>query len=228
MPRLRKAVTVACNFSMTLPNDIKQIFLETLSGEKTVLEFEQWLYNDKRLEKILNSEDYLDLISYGYKADNAKGGLVRLLEKHVDKGELETTRIRKLLTKALYNDKDLPAILMTFYDSYCKGYSFLDNLALGYGIRVEVPAVNNYEETWDDLTKADQTNLINSFYPGLETEIKKVISWLDTGKVILTGVLNENNHFEYIDNRTELEKKPTGYTVVDVDNSSRRRWWKIW
>jgi hypothetical protein len=213
---------------MTLPADIKQIFFDTLSGDKTVLEFEQWLYADKRLETILNSDDYLDLISYGYKANNAKYGLFKLLEKHIDKGELEKKRIYTLLTKALNKDKELPEILMTFYDLYCKGYNFFDNLGLGYGLRVEVPGINNYEETWDDLSEAEQTALLNSFYPDLETEINKVISWLDTGKIILTGVKDEYNHFEYIDNRTELEKQPTGYKVATIDSNVQKPWWKIW
>ena len=213
---------------MTLPADIKQIFFDTLSGDKTVLEFEQWLYADKRLETILNSDDYLDLISYGYKADNAKYGLFRLLEKHIDKGELETKRIYKLLTRALNKDKELPEILMTFYDLYCKGYNFFDNLGLGYGLRVEVPGINNYEETWDDLNEAEQDTLLKSFYHDLEAEIKKVISWLDTGKVVLTGIKDEYNHFEYDDNRTELEKQPTDYKVATVDNNTQKPWWKIW
>jgi hypothetical protein len=213
---------------MILPYDIKQLFFDTLSGGKTVLEFEQWLYADKRLETILNSDDYLDLISYGYKADNAKYGLFRLLEKHIDKGELETRRIHKLLTTALNRNKELPEILMTFYDLYCKGYNFFDNLGLGYGLRVEVPGINNYEETWDDLNEAEQANLLNSFYPDLETEINKVIFWLDTGKIILTGIKDEYNHFEYIDNRTELEKQPTGYKVATMDNNAQKPWWKIW
>jgi|JI6StandDraft_1071083.scaffolds.fasta_scaffold33637_3 hypothetical protein len=213
---------------MTLPVDIKQIFFDTLIGDKTVLEFEQWLYADKRLETILNSDDYLDLISYGYKSHTAKYGLFKLLEKHFDKGELETKRIYTLLAKALNRDKELPEILMIFYDLYCKGYNFFDNLGLGYGLRVEVPGINNYVETWDDLSEAQQTTLLNSFYPDIETEIKKVISWLDTGKVILTGIKDENNHFEYIDNRTELEKEPTGYQVATVDSKAQKRWWKIW
>ena len=124
---------------MTLPADIKQTFFDTLTGDKSVLEFEQWLYADKRLENILNPDDYLDLISYGYKADNSKYGLFRLLEQHIDKGELETKRVRMLLTKALNKDKDLPQILMTFYDLYCKGYNFFDNLGLGYGLAFPAP-----------------------------------------------------------------------------------------
>jgi hypothetical protein len=226
---------------MKLPADIEQIFFDTLSGDKTVLEFEQWLYADKQLEKILNSDDYLDLISYGYKADNVKYGLFRLLEKHIDKGELETRRIRKLLTKALNRNNELPEILITFYDLYCKGYNFLDNLGLGYGLRVEVPGINNYEETWDDLNEVEQTTLLNSFYPDLETEINKVIGWLDTERIILTGVKDEYNHFEYIDKRTELERQPTSYKIATVEtqavteNSSmdkgdikQRSWWKFW
>lgn len=207
---------------MTLPTDIKQIFFDTLSGDKTVLEFEQWLYADKRLEAILNPEDYLDLISYGYKSDTAKYGLFRLLEKHSDKGELETKRIYRLLEKALNRDKKLPEILMTFYDLYCKGYDFFDNLGLGYGLRVEVPAINNYEETWEDLNESEQTTLINSFYPSLEVEIKKVVSWLDSRNIILTGIRDANSHFEYIDNRTESEKQPTGYQVAPYDSKTQK------
>lgn len=187
---------------MTLPTDIQEIFFNTLSGDKTVLEFEEWLYSDKRLETFLHSDDYLELISYGYKSDTARKWLYPLLLKHIDKGEFERRRVHKLLIKALNKDKDLPQILMTFYDLYCKGYNFFDNLGLGYGLRVEVPGINNYQQTWDDLTETEQTNLINSFYPDLDTEIKKVISWLDTGKVVLTGVKDEYNHFEYVDNRT--------------------------
>jgi hypothetical protein len=192
---------------MTLPTDIQEIFYDTLSGDKSILEFEEWLYGDKRLEGILKADDYLELISFGYQTDTVKKWLPRLLEKHIDKGELEKRRIHKLLTNALNRDKDLPQILMSFYDMYCKGYNFFDNLGLGYGLRIEVPGVNNYQETWDDLNEEEQTNLINSFYPDLDTEIKKVISWLDKGKVVLTGIKDEYNHFEYIDNRTEVEKQ---------------------
>ncbi len=212
---------------MTLPTDIQDVFFDTLSGDKTVLEFEQWLYADKRLETILKADDYFDLISFGYKADNAKYGLFRLLEKHIDKGKLETRRIYTLLIKALNRDKELPEILMTFYDLYCKGYNFFDNLGLGYGLAIEVPRVKNTSaDTWYELTKEQQHTLLDSFYPGLETEIKKVISWLDDGKVILTGIKDDYNHFEYIDNRNEIEKQPTGYKVATI--GTQKPWWKFW
>ena len=145
--------------------------------------------------------------------------MFRLLEKHIDKGELETKRVYRLLIKALNRDNELPEILMTFYDFYCKGYNFFDNLGLGYGLAIEVPRVENTTaDTWDELTQEQQRNLLDSFYPDLETEIKKVIYWLDNSKLTLTGIKDQYNHFEYIDNRTEIEKQPTGYKVATIDN----------
>lgn len=194
---------------MNLPADIKEIFFKTISGIKSVMEFEQWLYADKQLEIILSSEDYLNLISYGYKEPAAKYGLFKLLEKHIDKSEYEKWRLLRLLYKALQRDNDLPQILMTFYDLYYKGYGFLDNLGIGYGLSIEYPPL--YADSWDGLTSEQQQKLLISFYPALEHEIKKVIHWLESGKVIPTGEMDEYNHFGYIDHRTAEDKRPTAY-----------------
>ncbi len=210
---------------MLLPPDIKQIFFETLSGDKSVFEFEQWLYADKRLEIILNAEDYLDLISYGYKGDKVKFGLFALLEKHIDKAEYEKYRVRNLLTKALQADRRLPEILMTFYDLYCRGYTFFDNLGLGYGLSVKVPSQAG---SWDKLTNDQQQALLSSFNPRLEIEIKKVISWLDDGKIVLTGVIDQYNNFDYIDNRLAIEKQPAAYEIASAGSNTKRKWWKFW
>lgn len=195
---------------MTIPSDIKQLFFETLNGDKSVVAFENWLYADKQLESILNAEDYLNLISLGYKSATAKYNLKILLVKLIDQGEYEMWRIRKLLTKALQHDKELPELLMTFYDFYCKGYSFFDNLGLGYGLAVKVPY--SQVDYWTDLTMEEQQKLLASFYPQLDVEINKVIGWLDTGKIKLTGNRDQYNYyFDYTDIRNDEEKIPTAY-----------------
>lgn len=210
-----------------LPTEIQEVFFDTLNEEKTILEFEQWLYADTQLENVLNEEDYLELISFGYKEENAKYYLSKMLEKHIDKGEFETRRIYKLLLRALERDKELPQILMIFYDLYCKGYQFFDNLGLGYGLSVEIPSVkNSLAENWDELNNNEQNNLLNSFYPKLETEIKKVISWLDAKKLILKGVKDDHNQYDYIDNRTEFERLPTAYQIHPVENNKSS--WHLW
>ena len=152
----------------------------------------------------MSDEDYLELISYGYKSDTAQKWLYPLFEKHIDKGEFEKRRLRKLLTKALTRDKELPQILMSFYDLYCKGYNFMDNLGLGYGLTLEV----SYPQAdyRGELNEEQQSNLLDSFYPQLNVEIEKVINWLDGGEIILTGNKDNHNHyFDYADNRDEEE-----------------------
>ena len=205
---------------MTLPADIKQIFFDTLQGDKNLLEFEQWLYADKQLENVLSPDDYLELISFSYKRDNAKYDLYNILEKYFGKDEYEKMRILNLLGKALNRDKELPQILMTFYDLYCKGYNFFDNLGLGYGLAIEAPYPQ--ADNWDELNLAQQYNLLSSFYPGIEIEIKKVVSWLENGTIILTGAKDEYNHFVYIDNRTEIEKRPTSFTMAELDGNNKK------
>jgi hypothetical protein len=207
---------------MELPVDIKEIFFETMYGSKTVLDFEQWLYSNKSLEAILTHQDYLDLISYGYKGDRVKYGLYKLLVKHIDLAEYEKWKLVNQLRKALNRDKDLPYLLITFYNLYCKGYHFLDNIGLGYGLVVEVPSNAN---SWDELSSEQQESLLDSFYPDIEFEIKKVIEWLETGKVVLIGKHDDFSQYEYIDNRTQSEKYPTAYQLNTVKPKS---WWKFW
>ncbi|MBL7704219.1 MAG: hypothetical protein JNM21_01615 [Taibaiella sp.] len=190
---------------MPLPSDIKQVFINTLNEDMSVPEFEQWLYAEKRLESLLDKYDYLDLIAYPYKSDT-QNGLFKLLEKHIDKGEQEMMRMDQLLTKALDRDKSLPGILSSFYNMYCKGYYFLEELGLNYGLRINVPEVNSNYDTWQSLTTDEQNTLLASFYPELETELIKVISWLDNGKIILTGIRNEYDRLDFIDNREITEK----------------------
>jgi len=195
---------------MTFPPDIEQVFFETLNGDKSIREFENWLYNESLLESILDDSKYLELISLGYKGRSAKYELSKLLLEIVDKTKYENWRIRRLLTKAAQRDEELPQILLHFYDLYCKGYSFLDNLGLGYGLAIAVPYP--YAETWDELSPSRQRELLSRFDAQLDTEIQKVLNWLDTGKIILTGNKNEDGHYlDFTDNRTDGEKLPTSY-----------------
>jgi hypothetical protein len=224
---------------MTLPPDIQQLIFETLNGDKTPLEFEAWLYADTRLEKLLPPEEYLELISFGYKSPTAKYELPSLLERFIDKGEWETWRLRSLLTRALQRDEQLPHILITFYDLYCKGYTFLSTLGLEYGLTVKAPSA---QEDWNDLTPKKQQQLLASFYPQLEVEIKKVLHWLDTWAIILTGNTNTYGRYDdYTDSRIEDEKGLTEYqpdiskeSTIDTKHLEGKRvfwsnkWDKLW
>ncbi|CAM3895964.1 DUF4240 domain-containing protein [Flavobacterium branchiophilum] len=226
----------------TLPQDIKERFYKTIKGEISLDDFEQWLYADKELEKYLNSNDYLDLISLSFKKSSAKYDLWNLLKKHIDHGEFETYKMLELLNEAKQKTDRLPYILMEFYDLYCKGYNFFQDLGIGIGLAVEVPRVNNTTaDTYDELTSEQQKELLDSFSPELEECIKQVIYWLETKKIILTGEQDEIGHYEYEDLRTEEEKKSKLWVTVSEDKGTgfsaskntlwdkqtEKKWWEF-
>ena len=182
-----------------VPQHIKEIFFNLLSGDISLDDFEEWLYENEELEQLLTPDDYLDLISINFGKSHAVHDLHRLIEKHIDLGEYKTRQLLVILNNAKQKPLDLPLILMRFYDLYCDGYSFLDRLGLGYGLTVVVP--HPAANSWEELEEAEQNALLNSFYPELDTEIDRVISWLTNKSIILLGEKDEIGLWNYLDLR---------------------------
>lgn len=228
-----------------LPQHIKEIFFKTIQGDIPLHDFELWLYASKELEALLNAEDYLALISIGYKQGGAKYQLYKLLMRYIDPGEFETYKMLKLLYEAKQKSDRLPNILVDFYNLYCKGYQFLQDLGLGFGLAIEVPSVRNQTaDTWDELTIEQQEELLSSFSPELEECIEQAIYWLETKKIILTGEQDEIGHYKYEDLRAAAEEerksklritvsecKETGLSTSKNTLSDKevvKKWWEFW
>ena len=224
-------------------HNIKEQFFKVLKGGITIADFEQWLYADKKIETCLSSEEYIDLVSLNFKGDNAKYELWELLKKHIDLGEFETYKMLELLRNAQQKDERLPYILMELYELYCKGYGFLQDVGLGFGLKVTVPGVNHPSiDSWEELSIEQQKELLSGFSPELEECIEQVIHWLEAKKVILTGEQDEIGHYSYNDFRTEeekeskvlvtiLEDKTTGFSVSKntlLKKQTDKKWWKFW
>ena len=165
---------------MTLPDDIKVFFFKTIKGDITLDDFEKWLYSDKELEKQLSPDDYLDLISFNFEQNGAKHQLCELLKKHIDFGEFETYKILELLKEAQQKNEKLPQVLVELYDLYCKGYGFLQDIGLKFGLAIAAPEPADY---WDELTAKQQKEVLNSFSPELEKCIEQLIHSLETKKL---------------------------------------------
>ena len=199
---------------MEIPNEIKYRFFDALSENESLIQFETWLYSNPQIENLLPADLYFDLIEFNYKQHDAKHLFGNILDRFISKGEFEEWKIRKMLSKALDNDKELPKILVHFYDLYCNGYSFFDNLGLGYGLSV---VTEDYGE-----------EMMNASYANIKAEIENVIYWLDNKKIVLTGLQDEYNNYEYLDYRTSEEKKPSAYSVASLSNKNLKPWWKFW
>lgn len=194
-----------------------------ISGKLTLAAFEEWVYTSS-LEDELSEEDHLALISFNFKKNGAKYELIHLLKRFIDLGEYETQKIRAKLEAALNKDENLPELLAEFYDLRCRGYVFLEDLGMGFGLSIEAPPTKNHDRTWEQLSKEEQDKIIAGFYPKLDECLKEAIYWLDSGKVVLTGEKEiDNDYFlEYHDYRTEAEKKSRLFKEV------RKKWWQFW
>ena len=161
-----------------LPIDIKERFFKTIKGDISLDDFERWVYDSENLEGILDSNDYLDIISLDYKKSGAKYELYNILKRLVDIGEFETYKMLGLLNEAKQRTERLPFILMEFYDLYCRGYYFLQDLGLGYGLMVVVPPPKYSKDNWNDLMEEEKRDLLNSFSPKIDEVVQRVIDWL--------------------------------------------------
>lgn len=196
---------------MSVPIAIQEKFVDFLTGAQKTEDFEAWLYADDELECILGQENYLELISFDFKQKSANTRIKPLLEKHIDYSKYETQWILNLIEANRVNSKPCQNNLKTTYQLYCSGYAFMDNLGLGYGLRL-ASAYEYGVDIWEDIEESKRNEIVQGFYPQLREEAEKVIHWLESGKVKLTGEEDERGRLEYVDNRTDDEKKPTAYS----------------
>jgi hypothetical protein len=222
-----------------LPQEITSKFYKTIRGDISIDDFEQWLYMDEDLEKLLRPDDYLDLISLNFKKSGAKYELWDLLKKHIDLKEFEKYKMLELLREAKQKTSRQPDALIEIYDLCYKGYDFLQELAWEYGLLIVCPNFNNTPETWEELTESQQKEIIDSFSPRLAKDIDKVIEWIETEKIILMGEQNKIACYYYEDLRTERE---SNFFVISDNNETDlvvdkellgkqqqvKKWWEFW
>ncbi len=196
---------------MEIPIEIQAKFVDYLNGDLKTPEFENWIYTDKGLENLLGEENYLEIASFNFKQKGANMAIRNILEKYIDYSKYETQYILNLVKEIKVKSKSCQNNLKSTYHLYCSGYDFLDNLGIGYGLKLVVP----YEygaDSWEEINENRREEIMSSFYPQLAKEAEKVIDWITNGKVILTGEEGERGRLEYIDKRSVEEKKATSYT----------------
>jgi hypothetical protein len=205
-------------------NKHELIIYKLIAREVKIDEFEQWVYSEKELESFLGFDEYLDLISLAYKQPSSLYEAEKILKPHIDIGKYYEWYLRRILQKVIDRPVDAHKYIMQCYDMYCDGYGFLDNLGLGYGLAITVPPSEYCADSWDKLDSPEQKKLIEGFYPSVREEAEKVISWLDTRKIVITGHDGDFQGIQYSDSRTTEEKEPTGYKVA----TPKKKWWKLW
>lgn len=212
-----------------LPEYIELLFFRTLKGETTIEDFERWLYDSREFESLVTEEEYLDFISLSYKAPSARHELAKLIRENIDLGRYETWKLKQLLVSVLERTGDYPRAIIAFYDLYCSGYRFLETLALGFALPLDSPMSPSTADSYEQLTVKERDYILNVFYPSIEGEVRKVMDWLDSGEIELTGLTDELGHYEFLDKRTSHDRAFTTHDKEDYRASSgSKRWWEFW
>ena len=205
-------------------NNFDLTVFKLIAREIEIQEFEKWVYAEKELEEILTPDEYLELISQAYKQSSSLYEAEKLLKRYINVDKYHKWYLRRILQKIIDRSVDAHKYIEQCYDMYCKGYYFLDNLGLGYGLAITVPPSNYNGGSWGKLESPEQIKLLDSFYPDVRREAEKVLGWLDSGEISITGHDGSSQGIEYMDIRKKEDKEPTGYKIA----SPSKKWWKLW
>ena len=173
-----------------------------ISQEYELSRFKEWVYSNKELEEILNPEEYLELISLNYEIPSSLYKAKKILIRQIDIGKYYEWFLRQILQKIIDRPSDVNTYIEQCYDLYCRGFGFLDNLGISYGLLIKVPPSNYNADNWNELTSSEQSNLIDHLYPAVAEEAKKVLDWFDNGKIVIIGDDAKDQIIEYDDNRS--------------------------
>ena len=162
-----------------VPESFQTLFFQVLKKEVPITDFEQWVYDTPELEEILTEADYLGLISLNYKSKEVFSLLEEIIGKHVDFVKFETIYLRKLLQQIIDKTSDVTDVLIECYHLYCHGYNFLEKIGFeGLSLLMS-------------LEDGNETEVLNSLYPGVAKEAQKIADRLDSQQILLLPETNE-------------------------------------
>jgi len=192
-------------------------FYEVLKHKISIQEFEQWVYKTKELESELPESTYTDLISLNYSNKYAHNELGKIIEPFIDNSKFEIKRISKYLESIIDKDEKCAESIEMTYELYCSGYAFLRRLGLTYGLLISCPPAGNYQKSWNEITKAEQDELLDKLYPEIIFDAKNALGWINEGKIVIKDAVNDLGDYEYDDLRNQEEIKQGEIEVIDLD-----------
>ena len=176
---------------------VRESFFLFLNNELSIDDFESWVYgNHEVIEESLGEDVSLEFLEFNYKDWGEINSLLKLVKKQISLPEFEKWRILRCLARVETRGPQSADAIMFTYHLYCKGYAFLQDLGLTYGLCLVVPTSKG-KDCWTELTSQEQVELTDMMYPQIVGEARKVISWIEEGKIVLTGGTADYGDFTY-------------------------------
>lgn len=196
------------DYSETDIQELKQKVYDSFHDISKIPILKKYIYDSQWLKTFIGDSNYLDLISLDFNAKSIVYDLSEILIKHIGLADFQQEKIINEIKTALNSKELLPDILTQFYDDYCHGYDFFEDLGLCYGLCCEVPNIDNKTyNSWEELLPEQKSRIIDGFFPQLDRDLKRALEWFVTGKIKFTEEYNDYNVLDYIDYRSDDEKK---------------------
>ena len=216
---------------ITVETDLTTFIYQFFIGERSLTELESWIYSKAELESFIGSENYLELISLDFTKNSTKLDAEKIFRNSVKDADYLNWSLSQLMTKIIARPSDVHVHIEMTYELYCRGYDFLRQLGLTYGLELASPYP--HLENWKGLTSLELKNLVDSFYPNIAEDAQKVIDCLQDNKIefeesseqsLLDGLPWNPS---YLDKRSPKEKKRMGVKGLNLDKLYVRLAWKI-
>ncbi|WP_053957471.1 hypothetical protein [Inediibacterium massiliense] len=179
-------------------NILEKQYLSLKAGELSMKDFEIWVYKEGQLEKFINHDDYIDLMSLDYKSKFIKDEIEKIIDKYIDYPKYYKNKVITMLDRVLDQHEQTGEILRKFYNMYCHGCAFFQDLGIQYGLMCEVPTDVN---SWDDLNTNQKRLLVNSFYPGINDFAIEIRKLIENGTIKILRYDERNLKYIVIDER---------------------------
>jgi hypothetical protein len=202
-------------------NEMESIFFRYLIGELPIKDFEQWIYSTPELEGYLGGSAYFDFISFNFQQPSASSELSKLIVKYFAPTKFLNWKFKRLLRGLLDGTLDPVEVFENLYDMYCKGYQFLDHLAIQYLLWIEETPKLTAQHFWDKNEFFRHRKMLDSYVDSLKDEIETLLQALESGEIEL---INEKEYsvqpelIQKLQNRRQVfEYKGSQQSVQDAD-----------
>lgn len=182
---------------------IESKLIDLKNHEIGINDFEKWVYSCDEIENLISVDDYIALISIDFRKKYSVNEVEKILYKYIDYSKYYKHKIIRMLKMIIEQDDKTGDILREFYYLYCHGCYFLNDLGLVYGLACEVPPSAN---TWDDLGKSRQRELVESFYPKIIEVAKQVMDWFQNDIVRIVEYNERDLKYHVIDTRVNRNR----------------------
>jgi len=166
-------------------NASNTLFYRLIANRCEIEEFEQQLYSMADIEERLSELDYLNLISIDYRLPSAAYEALKIVNKYVVSSRYHEWYLGSLLTRIIDRTADVHEAIEECYYLYCIGLGFLYDLGLGYGLAIIAPPGGYSASDWYGLTDIEKERLVDGMYPGIVDEARRVLGWIQDGKVVV-------------------------------------------